>query len=66
MARIELTRSQRTEVASKVMDWGNFVFVGLVISQIVPGPTRSLVIEFAGVITFAGAYTFAHWLMTRR
>jgi hypothetical protein len=36
MAR-RLSKEQRSIVAEKIMDWGNFVFTGLVIAQFVPG-----------------------------
>jgi hypothetical protein len=36
MAR-RLSKEQRSIVAEKFMDWGNFVFTGLVIAQFVPG-----------------------------
>ncbi|MBL8049635.1 MAG: hypothetical protein JNM46_00295 [Anaerolineales bacterium] len=33
----KLTREERTVLAEKLMDWGNHVFIGLVIAQFVPG-----------------------------
>lgn len=58
-----LTTSQTNQVAEKIMDWGNLVFVGLVVAQIVPGPGFNWLIAIAGVITMAGAYFVAHRLM---
>jgi len=46
------------------MDWGNLVFVGFVIGQIVPGtaPIRWGMF-LLGVCCFAGAYVVAYQLM---
>jgi len=33
----KLSNEQRSTVAEKFMEWGNLVFVGLVIGQLVPG-----------------------------
>ena len=58
-----LTLDQRGRVAEKIMEWGNLVFVGLVIAQIVPGPGFSWPVAISGLIIFAGAYFVAHRLM---
>ncbi len=46
------------------MDWGNLIFAGLVIGQIVPGtnPFR-LSMMFAGLASMGLAYGFAYYLM---
>jgi hypothetical protein len=46
------------------MEWGNLVFVGLVIGQIVPGtgPFR-LSMVFAGLVSIVVSYMVAYYLM---
>ncbi len=63
MAR-RLTQEQRGKFAEKIMDWGNIVFAGLVIAQIVPGVAsfRSSVAVF-GVMNLLGAYLLAYAIM---
>lgn len=63
MARsIHTSRAQL--LADKIMDWGNLVFVGFVVGQIVPGtaPIRWGMF-LLGVCCFAGAYVVAYQLM---
>ncbi len=59
-----LTGEQRETFAEKLMDWGNLVFVGLVIGQLVPGtgPFR-LSMVFAGLVSIAVSYVVAYYLM---
>ena len=59
-----LTTKQRGIFAEKTMDWGNLVFVGLVIGQLVPGvsPIR-LVLFILGVLGMTGAYALAYFLL---
>ncbi len=59
-----LDRKHREVVAEKTMDWGNLVFVGLVIGQLVPGtsPFR-FVLFILGVLGMVGAYALAYILM---
>jgi predicted permease len=33
----KLNRADRRQFSAKAMDWGNLVFIGLVIAQLVPG-----------------------------
>ena len=60
----QLKRSQIEAVAEKVMDWGNLVFTGLVIGQLVPGsnPIRWFLFSL-GILCMAGAYAIAYYLM---
>jgi hypothetical protein len=51
-----LTANQRTLVAEKILEWGNLVFVGLVIAQFVPGPLSDFYLVIAGIGSIAGAY----------
>lgn len=46
------------------MDWGNLVFVGLVIGQIVPGTGAFRTgAAISGVVSFAGAYQVAYLVL---
>lgn len=62
----KLKKTQINLVSEKVMDWGNLVFIGLAIGQLVPGaaPFRSLLF-FLGVLGMIGAYAMAYLLMKR-
>jgi hypothetical protein len=59
-----LNKNKRDIFAEKTMDWGNLVFVGLVIGQLVPGtsPFRGALFVL-GVLGMAGAYVFAYFLL---
>jgi len=35
----KLSKEQRGGIAEKIMNWGNLVFTGVVIAQLVPGTT---------------------------
>jgi len=65
MAR-RLGKPQLGVVSEKIMDWGNLVFTGLVIGQLVPGtaPFR-WVLLLLGVTGIAGAYATAYYLLKR-
>ncbi len=60
----QLTPDQHGRVAEKVMEWGNLVFIGLVIVQIIPGvaPFR-LGAAGIGIVCLAGAYWVANRIM---
>ncbi len=60
----QLTTDQRGRIAEKVMEWGNLVFTGLVIAQIVPGtgPFR-LGMVLAGLVSIGGAYLLAYFIL---
>lgn len=57
----KLTSRQRNRVAEKVMEWGNLVFVGLVIAQLVPGTERFQPELMASGL---GGIILAYWLAT--
>ncbi|OGM31370.1 hypothetical protein A2630_03425 [Candidatus Woesebacteria bacterium RIFCSPHIGHO2_01_FULL_44_10] len=61
----QLTLDQRGRVAEKVMDWGNLVFIGLVIVQVVPGGEVNLRTALFGVVALVGAYFGANRIMIR-
>lgn len=60
----QLTQDQRGRIAEKTMEWGNLVFAGLVVAQMVPGtgPFRSVMV-LVGIVSMAGAYALAYLLM---
>ena len=60
----KLKKTQLESVAEKVMDWGNLVFTGLVIGQLVPGssPVRGFLF-LMGILCMIGAYAIAYYLM---
>lgn len=59
-----LTSDQRGRIAEKIMEWGNLVFAGLVIAQLVPGiGAFRLSMVLVGLISMAGAYLMAIILM---
>ena len=59
-----LTSDQRARIAEKIMEWGNLVFAGLVIAQLVPGIAACrLSMVVAGLISIAGACLIAIVLM---
>lgn len=61
--RVSLTLKQRQLFAEKVMEWGNLVFVGLVIAQFVPGTTPfRFGLLIAGLLNFLGAYWIAFYV----
>jgi hypothetical protein len=59
-----LTKKQRQLLAGKIMDWGNLAFVGLTISQFIPGPfdPQAVIFVVYGCMCLASAYLFALWL----
>lgn len=62
-SKVPLTSKQREMFAEKAMEWGNLVFAGLVIAQLVPGtaPFRAGLMV-SGLLNFVGAYTIAFYL----
>lgn len=62
-----LTKTQIGIIAEKLMDWGNLVFIGLAIGQLVPGtaPFRSILF-FLGVLVMMVAYGAGYLLMKKR
>ena len=59
-----LKKGQVEVVADKIMDWGNLVFTGLVIGQLVPGtsPFRWVLLVL-GILGITGAYTTAYFML---
>ena len=58
-----LTKSQIGIFAEKIMDWGNLIFIGLVIGQLIPGTkgvdSLLFILGFIGIIfAYATAYMF--------
>ena len=63
MAR-PLTKDQRKVFAEKIMEWGNLVFVGLVVAQIVPGTGLfRLKAAIAGFFYIVVAYIVSYLIM---
>jgi hypothetical protein len=61
---MHLTEDQRGRIGEKLMEWGNLLFVGLVIGQLVPGINKlQLGLMMFGVAGMAGAYATAYFLM---
>ena len=59
-----LSKNQRSIVAEKVMEWGNLVFIGLVIAQLVPEISPFKVMFFLlGVTGIISAYIIAYFLL---
>ncbi len=58
-----LTGDQRGRIAEKIMEWGNLVFIGLVIAQFVPGVRINILIAVSGFVLIAMAYIFSILLM---
>ncbi len=62
-----LTKSQIGIFAEKIMDWGNLIFIGLVIGQLIPGTNQVkstlLIFGFIGILL---AYAFAYILLKRK
>ena len=60
----ELTNKQRSLIADKVMDWGNYMFVGMVIGQLVPGTSQLQIgLYLLGILGIGSAYIMGFWLM---
>ena len=60
----KLNRTDRRQIAAKVMDWGNLVFIGLVIAQFVPGEKPvSLSLIGLGFLGMISAYYVAKRIM---
>ena len=58
-----LTGNQRSRVAEKIMDFGNLVFIGLVIAQAVPGPISKPHYILLGIVAVTASYLFALRIM---
>jgi hypothetical protein len=54
-----LSDDQRKQLAEKIMDWGNLVFVGLTITQAFESVPYALGRVIVGLVVIAGAYGFA-------
>ena len=62
--RRKLSKQQRSILAEKLMDWGNLVFVGLVIGQFVPSRTSiQWGFIFAGMLGIILAYFMSMMLL---
>ena len=56
---------KQNRIADKIMEWGNLVFIGLVISQAINGlETYNGGLVLVGILGMAGAYITAFFLMT--
>lgn len=64
--RKRLTVDQRGRMAEKVMEWGNLVFVGLVISQFISSNPIRISATITGILVFVGAYLGSYRLMTMK
>lgn len=63
--RRRLTNEQKGRIAEKLMEWGNLVFVGLVIGQLVPGTGQlRLSLMIAGISIMIVAFIAAYLFMT--
>jgi len=62
----KLTNDERARIAEKLMEWGNLVFVGLVVAQIIGERTIHLNAAIAGVFVFLGTYYLGVQIMKRR
>lgn len=61
MAKLNI--DQRSRIAEKVIELGNLFVAGFVISQIIPGPPKSLIIGATGVILGLGFYLMGYIIM---
>jgi hypothetical protein len=59
----KLTQDGRGRIAEKMMEVGNLTFLGLAVSQFVPGPSRGISLAVIGLMIWLGAYSFAFWLL---
>jgi len=58
------TKEQRSLTASKVMDWGNYLFTGFVIGELVPGIAPFQWILFlVGILGMFSAYIIGFLLL---
>jgi len=64
MAR-PLSPNQRGRIAEKAMEWGNLVFTGLVISQMVSAHPLNVWVGIFGLVLLVEAYWLAYWFMKR-
>lgn len=59
----KLSKDDRGRIAEKIMELGNFIFLGLVVVQILPKESVDLKAMIVGTIVLAGAYYFSYKLM---
>jgi len=58
------TKEQRNLAASKIMDWGNYMFTGFVIGVLVPGSAPFQWVLFSvGILGMVCAYVMGFLLM---
>lgn len=60
----KLTQDQRGRVGEKIMEWGNLLFAGLVIGQLVSSAKIKPLLAGLGIAGIAGAYFVAYRIMT--
>jgi len=60
-----LKPNQLEKIAEKIMEWGNLVFVGMVVSQFVPGVDFSVEYAIIGYVALITAYFVATQMMGR-
>lgn len=58
-----LSREERGRVAEKLMELGNLIFIGLIITQLVPEIKLKLVQVAFGSLAIIASYIVAVWLM---
>ena len=63
MAQNRLIVDQRSRIAEKIMELGNLVFIGLVVTQVISGPPFRVAPAAAGIICLLGAYGVSYWIM---
>ena len=62
--KTKLNRTDRRQIAAKAMDWGNLVFIGLVIAQLIPGDQPiNVPLILLGFFGMASAYYIAELTM---
>ena len=61
----KLTRHQLEIIGEKIMEWGNLVFAGMVISQFVPGIEFNMQFAMLGYLSLITAYFVATQIMRK-
>ena len=59
----QLTRDQRGRIAEKVMEWGNLIFVGMVVTQLFSDSKFNFPLAVVGIIIGIIAYIAAIIIM---
>lgn len=59
----ELTQDDRGRIAEKIMEWGNLLFAGLVIAQLVSSADFDSLLAVLGIVGILGAYFVAYRFM---